>query len=187
MSRRLVMRAITFLSAEQGKRLAAGRCVIGKIGEEHDGQQLVVRLTPQRRPGMFDGMIEVSVTQWEWDHGGCMIGEERQNNSAASPLGSPPSGRAASASPGPSITTETSPSPPQFPAAVVKSSAQSHSGDAGKRSAAPSVTAPSCSTRADDETPARSVHSGDAGKRSGGAGPGVDRSAEFPAARDGES
>ena len=176
------MRAITFLSPSQAKRLAAGRCVIGKIGEEHDGQQLVVRLTPKRPgPGIFDGVIEVSITQWEWDHGGCMIGEERrdarsQHNLAASPPASAGlDGRAASALPAP-------PSPHQL--RHRRSAGPSGGGEverAGTEPQSEQAQASSCRDGAtgDDqvqnETPARQMLAGDVSAAAAERRPGVDR------------
>lgn len=58
-----------YLTRDQIERLAAGRVVSERIGEEHDGQQVVVRFQPVRgeRRDVF-----VSVKWFEWDHGGYM-------------------------------------------------------------------------------------------------------------------
>ena len=74
--RRLVGEYSTYISKSKLARLMGdgfGQVIIEKIGDEHDGRQVVLRFTVHRQAKQH---VELSVKEYVWDHGGCMIGEE---------------------------------------------------------------------------------------------------------------
>ncbi len=71
--KRMERHCVTGVSrARLARVLAEGRSISEKIGEEHDGQQVVIRMTPDGQGG-----IGIDVKWYSWDHGGCMIGEQK--------------------------------------------------------------------------------------------------------------
>ena len=53
------------------RRLLAGHVIMERVGEEHDGQQVVIRISPSRWPRLTgQGSVMVSVKWHVWDHGG---------------------------------------------------------------------------------------------------------------------
>jgi hypothetical protein len=57
-----------YLTAEQVQRISEGRTVIVRVGEEHDGQQAVVRFDRSRFETF--GVVRLRVVEYVWDEGG---------------------------------------------------------------------------------------------------------------------
>jgi hypothetical protein len=69
--RRIERHCETGISATRlAKVLVEERVISEKIGEEHDGQEVVIRIMPDGQGGVL-----IRVKWFKWDHGGCMIRE----------------------------------------------------------------------------------------------------------------
>jgi hypothetical protein len=65
----------TYLPLAKLEQLLSGEraYVLVKVGEEHDGVQVVLRLSVEPA---FGGQLRINGKEYFWDHGGCMVGDQ---------------------------------------------------------------------------------------------------------------